>query len=141
MPAHLFYELSANLPSLKARIQTLSKLPPAFSSFRGAARRGAALGDTVSVSIKEWRKGVHLGGVLVRASLTNAHEKSGGGPFLVYAQAWVRSPVTLSTTWNIIKPRLFSLDFETSPGVRLPFAAHDKLCMAEHFNGLVSFCV
>lgn len=46
MPAHLFYELSANLPSLKARIQTLSKLPPAFSPFRGEAR---ALGDAGSV--------------------------------------------------------------------------------------------
>lgn len=131
MPAHLFYELSANLPSLKARIQTLSKLPPAFSPFRGATR----LQEIPAASIKEWRKGVHL----VRASLTNAREKSGSGPFLVHAQA--RSPVTLSATWNIIKPRLFSLDFETSPSVRLPFAAHDKLCMAEHFNGLVSFCV
>lgn len=93
------------------------------------------------MSIKEWRKEVHRETVLVRASLTNAREKSSGGPFLVHAQAWSRSPVTLSATWNIIKPRLFSLDFETSPGVRLPFAAHDKLCMAEHFNGLVSFCV
>jgi len=27
-----------NLPSLKARIQTLSKLPPAFSPFRGSTR-------------------------------------------------------------------------------------------------------
>lgn len=40
-----------------------------------------------AVSIKEWSKGVHRGAVLVRASLTNAREKSSGGPFLVLGLA------------------------------------------------------
>lgn len=93
------------------------------------------------VSIKEWRKGVHRCGILVRASLTNAAREKWRRSFLGARPSLGCSPVTLSATWNIIKPRLFSLDFETSPGVRLPFAVHDKLCMAEHFNGLVSFCV
>lgn len=47
-----------------------------------------------------------------------------------------------STGTENIKPRsLFSLDFERREPARLPFPAYNKLCMAEHFNSLVSSCV
>ena len=36
---------------------------------------------------------------------------------------------------------LFPLTLRDESRLRLPFAAYNKLCMAEHFNSLVSSCV
>lgn len=131
---HLFYELSARIFAkfTGTVIQTFSKFPPA-SSYPPRLQRMPA------VSIKE-KEFIAAARSRPRArSLTNAREKEWRRFFL--GEQAGPGLLVLSATRNIIKPRLFSLDFETSPSARLPFAAHDKLCMAEHFNGLVSFCV
>jgi len=57
-------------------------------------RRSAALGDARSVCKRMEKRSSSRRGVLV--SNERAREKSGGGPFLVHAQAWARARTAFS---------------------------------------------
>lgn len=67
--------------------------------------------------------------------------EKGGKTFL--GRRFLASAFRGSTVQKILSrvSLFFPPDFERREPARLPFAAYNKLCMAEHFNSLVSSCV